>query len=159
MFVWRIWNQPYGSISPLRAPGHRTNIHLCFELSCVWHPSNATAVSKKIAGLLVLGFLAGFFVSPALSNGGASVADVFAMSKMPSGIAAWGTPAICGPAVGPLIGAAFVKHLSRRWAFWSMLICQEQSLRCWRFTSLNHPKRPYSTERQRDCRKSLATRV
>lgn len=36
-----------------------------------------TALSTNIAGLLVLRFITGFFGSPALATGGASVADMY----------------------------------------------------------------------------------
>jgi MFS transporter, DHA1 family, multidrug resistance protein len=50
------------------------------------------------------GFLTGFIGSPVLTTGGASIADMYAPSKQVYGIGVWGIAAVCGPALGPLIG-------------------------------------------------------
>ena len=81
-----------------------------------------TALSKNIASLCVLRFIAGFFASPALATGGASIADVLSMPYMPVGIALWSIAAVCGPSLGPLIGSVFAQLIGWRWTFWFMLI-------------------------------------
>lgn len=81
-----------------------------------------TALVGNIAGLCVLRFLAGFFASPALATGGASIGDVITMPWMPVGIAAWSVGAVCGPSIGPLIGSVFTHVFDWRWTFWIMLI-------------------------------------
>ncbi|ODQ65495.1 SCR1 protein [Nadsonia fulvescens var. elongata DSM 6958] len=79
-----------------------------------------TALSKNIGSLLALRFLAGFVASPALATGGASMGDVFSYSTLPIGLAAWSISAVCGPALGPLIGGAFAQTIGWRWTIWAL---------------------------------------
>lgn len=81
-----------------------------------------TALSKNIASMLVLRFLAGFFASPALATGGASVGDVITLARIPEGLASWGVCATSGPVLGPLIGGALAQEVNWRWTIWFLLI-------------------------------------
>lgn len=81
-----------------------------------------TALSHNIASLCVLRFIAGFFASPALATGGASIGDVISLPYIPVGIAVWSIAAVCGPSLGPLIGSVFSQLIGWRWTFWFMLI-------------------------------------
>lgn len=81
-----------------------------------------TALATNLPGFLILRFLAGFAASPALATGGASLGDVISIPHMPSGLGIWGLGAICGPFLGPLIGAALVNAASWRWVFWFLFI-------------------------------------
>ena len=81
-----------------------------------------TALSKNIGSLLILRFLSGFFASPALATGGASIGDVLSISRLPNGLALWGLSAVLGPVLGPLLGGVFAQGLSWRWTFWFELI-------------------------------------
>ncbi|CCE81390.1 Piso0_001290 [Millerozyma farinosa CBS 7064] len=81
-----------------------------------------TALADNIAGLCVLRFLSGFFASPCLATGGASVGDILTLPYFPIGLAMWGVAAVCGPSIGPLIGAAVTQGGGWRWPFWFLLI-------------------------------------
>lgn len=81
-----------------------------------------TALVNNIAGLCVLRFIAGFFASPCLSTGGASISDFVPMAYGPLGIAAWSMAAVCGPSLGPLIGSALTVAGGWRWTFWFLAI-------------------------------------
>ncbi|CAN3370547.1 multidrug resistance protein 1 [Diutina catenulata] len=81
-----------------------------------------TALVKNIAGLCILRFIAGFFASPALSTGGASVADLLSLPYIPVGLATWAMGAVSGPSLGPLIGSAMIVAGGWRWTFWFMAI-------------------------------------
>ncbi|KAK6204782.1 multidrug resistance protein 2 [Scheffersomyces amazonensis] len=87
-----------------------------------------TALTTSLAGLSVLRLIAGFFASPALATGGATVGDVITMPYMPVGIASWAVGAVMGPSFGPLIGSVLVVrgghdgYESWRWPFWFMAI-------------------------------------
>lgn len=86
-----------------------------------------TALSKNIAGLCILRFLSGFFASPCLATGGASVCDVLPPAYGPVGLAVWSMGAVCGPSLGPLIGAAMAVAGGWRWTFWFMAIISGSS--------------------------------
>lgn len=62
-----------------------------------------TAVVNNYAGLLVLRFLTGFFGSPCLANGGASVGDMYSLLELPVYLSAWTAACFWGPAIGPII--------------------------------------------------------
>ncbi|KAI5959314.1 FLR1 [Candida pseudojiufengensis] len=87
-----------------------------------------TALSQNIAGLCILRFIAGFFASPCLSTGGASVSDFISLPYIVIGLATWSLGAVCGPSLGPLIGAVLVVrgghngYESWRWTFWFMAL-------------------------------------
>ncbi|KAI3406878.2 FLR1 [Candida oxycetoniae] len=87
-----------------------------------------TALSTSIAGMSVLRLIAGFFASPALSTGGASYGDFINLPYFVVGLASWSLGAVCGPALGPLIGSVLVVrgghngYESWRWTFWFMAL-------------------------------------
>ena len=69
-----------------------------FVILCV-----PTALADSISALLVLRFLQGFFGSPCLATGGASLQDMYSMYKVPYVLALWTFAATCGPALAPTI--------------------------------------------------------
>lgn len=74
-----------------------------------------TALADNFAGLLVLRFLQGFFGSPCLATGGASLQDLYSLIKLPYALAAWALFATCGPAFGPIISGFSVP--ATKWVF------------------------------------------
>ena len=64
----------------------------------------AVIYAKNFGMLLAFRFLTGFFGSPVLATGGASLADMYKPSKRAYAIGIWGMAAICGPVLGPLVG-------------------------------------------------------
>lgn len=55
-----------------------------------------TALVKNFAGLMVLRFLQGFFGSPCLASGGASIGDMYSLMSLPYAMMAWVSAAYCG---------------------------------------------------------------
>lgn len=55
-----------------------------------------TAFADNFAGLMVLRFLTGFFGSPCLASGGASLGDIYSFVSMPYAMMAWVAAAYCG---------------------------------------------------------------
>ncbi|KAK3045701.1 hypothetical protein LTS18_013622, partial [Coniosporium uncinatum] len=80
-----------------------------------------TALVDNMAGLVVLRFLAGFFGSPCLATGGASLQDMFSLIKLPYVLSLWALAATCGPALGPIISGFSVTAENWRWSLWEML--------------------------------------
>lgn len=81
-----------------------------------------TALVSDIASLSVLRLLAGFFASPCLATGGASVGDVTAMPYIPVSISAWSIAAVCAPSLGPLFGSILTVKGGYHWTFWFVAI-------------------------------------
>ena len=80
-----------------------------------------TAVVDNFGGLLVLRFLQGFFGSPCLANGGASIGDTFNLIKLPYGLTVWAAFATLGPALGPVISGFSVPVKGWRWSMWEIV--------------------------------------
>jgi DHA1 family multidrug resistance protein-like MFS transporter len=89
---------------------------IIFVIICV-----PTALVDNIGGLLVLRFLQGFFGSPALATGAASLADIFPMILLPYTLCLWAMAATSGPALGPVISGFSVPAETWRWSMWEIL--------------------------------------
>ncbi|OJJ95068.1 hypothetical protein ASPACDRAFT_55411 [Aspergillus aculeatus ATCC 16872] len=60
----------------------------------------------------------GFFGSPCLANGAASMFDMFDETQYPYALGFWTAAAYCGPALGPLLTDHLVYQLSWHWSIW-----------------------------------------
>lgn len=80
-----------------------------------------TALVDNFAGLLVLRFLQGFFGSPCLATGGATLQDMYSLIKLPYVLTCWAAAACVGPAMGPIISGFSVSAENWRWSLWEML--------------------------------------
>ncbi|PWY95924.1 MFS general substrate transporter [Aspergillus sclerotioniger CBS 115572] len=78
------------------------------------------ALASNLGMLLAFRFLTGFFGSPALATGGASIADMFRPAKRAYGIGIWGISAVCGPVVGPLVGGFAAQAKGWTWTIWEL---------------------------------------
>jgi DHA1 family multidrug resistance protein-like MFS transporter len=81
----------------------------------------AVIYAKNFGMLLAFRFLTGFFGSPVLATGGATMADIYKPSKRAYAIGIWGMAAICGPVLGPLVGGFAAQHKSWQWPIWELL--------------------------------------
>jgi len=94
-------------------------IFCCFQLPTVY--------SVNFGMLLAFRFLTGFFGSPALATGGATIADMYRPQKQAYGLAVWGIGAVCGPVLGPLVGGFAVQSGGSgvlkgwKWTIWELL--------------------------------------
>ena len=79
------------------------------------------AVVQNFAGLLVLRFLQGFFGSPCLATGGASLGDMYSLMKLPYALCLWALFATGGPALGPIISGFSVPKTNWHWSMWELL--------------------------------------
>ncbi|TVY22234.1 Caffeine resistance protein [Lachnellula hyalina] len=80
-----------------------------------------TALVNNFAGLLVLRFLQGFFGSPCLAVGAATMQDMYSLLYLPYALVAWVSSAFAGPALGPLISGFAVMAKGWRWSLWEIL--------------------------------------
>ncbi|KAL1745321.1 major facilitator superfamily domain-containing protein [Schizophyllum fasciatum] len=80
-----------------------------------------TVLATNVPGFMVLRFLAGFWGSPPLATVGASIADMFAPKTRAYAMGMWGTGAVCGPVLGPIIGGFAAEALGWRWSLWPLL--------------------------------------
>jgi len=74
-----------------------------------------TALIDNLPGFLVLRFFQGFFGSPCLSTGGATIGDMYSLIQLPYFLAGWAGFATGGPALGPLISGFSVPVKGWRW--------------------------------------------
>jgi len=68
-----------------------------------------TALASNFGMLLAFRFLTGFFGSPVLATGGASIGDIWSPKVRAYPMSIWGIAAICGPVLGPLVGGYAVQ--------------------------------------------------
>jgi MFS family permease len=80
-----------------------------------------TALVENFAGLLVLRFLAGFFGSPILATGAATIQDMYPMIKLPYMISTWAAAVTIGPAVTPIIAGFSIGSEGWHWFAWEIL--------------------------------------
>ncbi|TVY44349.1 Caffeine resistance protein [Lachnellula occidentalis] len=80
-----------------------------------------TALVNNFAGLVVLRFLQGFFGSPCLAVGAATMQDMYSLLYLPYALVAWVSSAFAGPALGPLISGFAVTAKGWRWSLWEIL--------------------------------------
>ncbi|GLB02649.1 hypothetical protein AtubIFM57258_006106 [Aspergillus tubingensis] len=80
-----------------------------------------TALVNNVPGFLVLRYLQGFFGSPGLATGGASLADVTSIPNLPYGLYIWGACSIAGPAIAPTISGFSVPVKGWHWSMWEIL--------------------------------------
>ncbi|KAL6692409.1 MFS general substrate transporter [Trichoderma pleuroticola] len=83
-----------------------------------WVLSFPEAVVNGFGGLLALRFWLGFFGSPALANGGATVGDMFSLMYIPFGLSWWVFSAWASLAIGPVIGGFAAQAKGWRWPMW-----------------------------------------
>ncbi|KAJ5628496.1 hypothetical protein N7490_010724 [Penicillium lividum] len=80
-----------------------------------------TALVDNYPGLMILRFLQGFFGSPCLASGGASMGDMYNEIYVPLLLTSWVAAAYCGPALGPVLSAFAIVKEGWRWAMWEIL--------------------------------------
>ena len=81
----------------------------------------AIIYAKNFGMLMAFRFLTGFFGSPVLATGGASLGDFWKPSKRAYAVGVWGLAAISGPVLGPLVGGFAAQHKNWQWPIWELL--------------------------------------
>ncbi len=80
-----------------------------------------SALAENFNTLVALRFLQGFFGSPCLATGGATLQDIYSLLELPYVLSLWAFAATCGPALGPIISGFSVAAKNWRWSQWEML--------------------------------------
>ncbi|VDC00305.1 unnamed protein product [Peniophora sp. CBMAI 1063] len=80
-----------------------------------------TALATNFGMLLAFRFLTGFFASPALANGGATIADMISPKRRAYAIYIWGIGSTCGPVLGPLLGSFSAHAKGWTWTMWVLM--------------------------------------
>ncbi|GAC71391.1 synaptic vesicle transporter SVOP and related transporters [Moesziomyces antarcticus T-34] len=80
------------------------------------------SVAPNYSTLMAMRFWTGFFGSPALATGGASISDMYDGVGVAFPIAVWAVGAVCGPVLGPVIGGFSAMNLGWRWPMWLLTI-------------------------------------
>ncbi|TID21622.1 multidrug resistance protein [Venturia nashicola] len=80
-----------------------------------------TALASNFGMLLAFRFLTGFFGSPVLATGGASIADMYSPRKRAYAMSVWGVAAVSGPTLGPLVGGFAAQHEGWTWTIWELM--------------------------------------
>lgn len=81
----------------------------------------AIIYAKNFGMLLAFRFLTGFFGSPVLATGAASMADIWDVRTGDYMIAIWGCFAISAPVLGPLVGGFAFSAKGWTWTIWELL--------------------------------------
>ncbi|KAL8845722.1 MAG: hypothetical protein Q9198_011361, partial [Flavoplaca austrocitrina] len=71
--------------------------------------------------LFAFRFLTGLIGSPVRATGGATIADMYEPKKQAYGIGVWGIAAVCGPAMGPLVGGFAAESKGWTWPIWELM--------------------------------------
>jgi len=105
-----------------------------------------TALASNFGMLMAFRFITGFFGSPVLATGGASLADIWSPKKRAYAISIWGIAAVCGPTLGPLVGGFAVEFApigfggftaAWTWPIWELMWL---SAFCWVFLFFFFPE-------------------
>ncbi|KAF5388919.1 hypothetical protein D9757_005139 [Collybiopsis confluens] len=77
--------------------------------------------ASNISIILAFRFLTGFFGSPALATGGASMGDIYPPRQLPYVVGIWAIGAVGGPIVGPVIGGFAAQAKGWRWPQYELI--------------------------------------
>ncbi|GAA5842841.1 hypothetical protein JCM9279_004003 [Rhodotorula babjevae] len=81
------------------------------------------ATTPTFAGLVILRFLVGFLGAPLLATGGASIADVWGIKKLPVALCfIWVLPSFSAPGLAPIFTVNAVERFGWRWSMWIHLM-------------------------------------
>ncbi|KIK66813.1 hypothetical protein GYMLUDRAFT_913154 [Collybiopsis luxurians FD-317 M1] len=71
--------------------------------------------ATNVQTILAFRFLSGFFGSPAIATGGATMADVYPSDQVAYVVGIWAMAGVGGPIIGPLIGGFAAQENGWRW--------------------------------------------
>ncbi|KAL2856457.1 major facilitator superfamily domain-containing protein [Aspergillus pseudoustus] len=80
------------------------------------------ALAPNIAAMIVFRFLAGFLGSPAVTNSGGSITDIWSPGSRSVPLALFSAASFLGPVIAPTVGGFICQYTTWRWTFWLVLI-------------------------------------
>ncbi|KAL4919797.1 putative MFS transporter [Aspergillus aurantiobrunneus] len=80
------------------------------------------ALAPNVASMIVFRCLAGFFGSPAVTNSGGSITDIWPQDNRSVPLALFSAASFLGPVLAPTVGGFICQYTSWRWNFWLVLI-------------------------------------
>ncbi|KAJ0426775.1 major facilitator superfamily domain-containing protein [Aspergillus carlsbadensis] len=80
------------------------------------------ALAPNIASMIIFRFLAGFLGSPAVTNSGGSITDMWAPDSRSVPLALFSATSFLGPVIAPTVGGFICQYITWRWTFWLVLI-------------------------------------
>ncbi|CAG7983359.1 unnamed protein product [Penicillium salamii] len=110
----------FSPLSEIPRIGRSLPYAISFLLFCVI--SIPTALAPNAIGFYFLRFLQGFFGSPCLATGGASIADVYSSNALPHAMTTWVLCVFSAPAIGVLVSGFAIPVLGWRFSMWEILI-------------------------------------
>lgn len=81
-----------------------------------------TALVRNAQAFMFLRFLQGFFGSPILATGGASLSDVYGPTYLPCAMTGWAFACFVAPVIGQVIAGAAIPYLGWRFSIWESLM-------------------------------------
>ncbi|KAJ5341105.1 hypothetical protein N7541_010229 [Penicillium brevicompactum] len=110
----------FSPLSEIPRIGRSLPYAISFLLFCII--SIPTALAPNAIGFYFLRFLQGFFGSPCLATGGASIADIYSTEVLPHSMTTWVLCVFCAPAIGVLVSGFAIPVLGWRFSMWEILI-------------------------------------
>ncbi|KAL4936731.1 hypothetical protein BDV06DRAFT_233082 [Aspergillus oleicola] len=110
----------FSPLSEIPRIGRSLPYVISFIFYCVL--SIPTALAPSAIGFYFLRFLQGFFGSPCLATGGASIADIYSSDILPHAMTTWVLCIFCAPPIGVLISGFAIPILGWRFSMWEVLI-------------------------------------
>ncbi|KAI9043045.1 putative benomyl/methotrexate resistance protein [Aspergillus affinis] len=108
----------FSPISEVASVGRNPPYIISFAIFLVI--SIVLATVNNFPAIVVLRFFQGFFGSPCLATGGASLQDIYSWNAVPYAFITWVSCIYCGPALGPLFSSKIVYTRSWHWTFWEI---------------------------------------
>ncbi|CAI7566135.1 unnamed protein product [Penicillium manginii] len=118
----------FSPLSEIPRIGRNIPYVISFALFCII--SIPTAIAPTAIGFYFLRFLQGFFGSPCLATGGASIADMYSSDILPHAMSTWGFCVFCAPAIGTLVSGFAIPVLGWRFSMWEILMAAVPVLIC-----------------------------
>lgn len=73
-------------------------------------------IPTNLTCIFIFRFLTGFFGSPILATGGASMGDLYPPRQLPYAMGGWAVGAVLGPIMGPVVAAFAVQANGWKWS-------------------------------------------